>query len=57
MDIIFLTLWNLNYAYNKVKFKAQIKAQIKARNNVVDDREYLLLLISRESINNPGRIG
>ena len=37
----FLTLWNLNYAYNK----AQIKAQVKAQKKAVDDREYLLLLI------------
>ena len=37
----FLTLWNLNYAYNK----AQIKAQIKAQNGAMTDREYLLLII------------
>ena len=37
----FLTLWNLNYAYNK----AQVKAQTKAQNKAVDDREHLLLLI------------
>lgn len=37
----FLTLWNLNYAYNK----AQIKAQTKTQRKAVDDREHLLLLI------------
>lgn len=41
----FLTLWNLNYAYNKAQIKAQVKAQTKAQNNAVDDREHLLLLI------------
>lgn len=37
----FLTLWNLNYEYNK----AQIKAQIKAQNNQITDREHILLLL------------
>ena len=41
----FLTLWNLNYSYNKAQIKAQVKAQTKAQNNAVDDREHLLLLI------------
>ena len=33
----FLTLWNLNYEYNK--------AQNKAQNNQITDREYILLLL------------
>lgn len=37
----FLTLWNLNYAYDK----AQSKAQLKAQNGALSDREYLLLLL------------
>ena len=37
----FLTLWNLNYAYDK----AQIKAQIKAQRGTLSDRDYILLLI------------
>ena len=37
----FLTLWNLNYAYDK----AQPKAQLKAQNGALSDREYLLLLL------------
>ena len=41
----FLTLWNLNYAYNK----AQIKAQIKAQNGALTDREYLLLVLRENS--------
>ena len=37
----FLTLWNLNYAYDK----AQNKAQNKAQKGALSDREYLLLLL------------
>ena len=37
----FLTLWNLNYAYDK----AQSKAQLKAQNGALSDRDYLLLLL------------
>ena len=37
----FLTLWNLNYAYDK----AQIKAQNIAQKNMMSDREHLLLLL------------
>ena len=37
----FLTLWNLNYAYDKTQNKAQNKAQ----NGALSDREYLLLLL------------
>ena len=37
----FLTLWNLNYAYDK----AQNKAQNKAQKNQMTDREYILLLL------------
>ena len=37
----FLTLWNLNYAYDK----AQSKAQLKAQNGSLSDRDYLLLLL------------
>ena len=37
----FLTLWNLNYAYDK----AQNKAQVKAQRGTLSDRDYLLLLI------------
>ena len=35
----FLTLWNLNYAYDKAQNKAQNKAQ------QMTDREYILLLL------------
>ena len=41
----FLTLWNLNYAYDKAQNKAQDKAQNKAQNGALSDREYLLLLL------------
>ncbi|MBO4903457.1 MAG: putative DNA binding domain-containing protein [Lachnospiraceae bacterium] len=37
----FLTLWNLNYAYDK----AQNKAQNKAQGSELTDREHLLLLL------------
>jgi ATP-dependent DNA helicase RecG len=37
----FLTLWNLNYAYDK----AQNKAQVKAQRGALSDREYILLLL------------
>ena len=37
----FLTLWNLNYAYDK----AQNKAQNKAQGNMMTDREHILLLL------------
>ncbi len=37
----FLTLWNLNYAYDKAQSKAQIKAQIGA----LTERDHLLLLL------------
>ena len=37
----FLTLWNLNYAYDK----AQNKAQNKAQKSQMTDREYILLLL------------
>ena len=37
----FLTLWNLNYSYDK----AQSKAQLKAQNGALSDRDYLLLLL------------
>ena len=37
----FLTLWNLNYAFDK----AQNKAQNKAQKSQMTDREYLLLLL------------
>lgn len=36
-----LTLWNLNYAFDK----AQNKAQNKAQKNLLSDREYILILI------------
>ena len=41
----FLTLWNLNYAYDKAQNKAQIKAQNKAQKSQMTDREYILLLL------------
>jgi len=41
----FLTLWNLNYAYDKAQSKAQLKAQLKAQNSTLSDRDYLLLLL------------
>ncbi|MDO4423056.1 MAG: ATP-binding protein [Eubacteriales bacterium] len=37
----FLTLWNINYAYDK----AQSKAQLKAQNGALSDKDYLLLLL------------
>lgn len=37
----FLTLWNLNHAYDK----AQNKAQDKAQNKALSDKEHLLLLL------------
>ncbi len=37
----FLTLWNLNYNYDK----AQNKAQVKAQSGALSDRDYLLLLL------------
>ena len=42
----FLTLWNLNYAYDK----AQSKAQLKAQSGALSDRDYLLLLRENPSI-------
>ena len=41
----FLTLWNLNYNYDKAQNKAQIKAQNKAQKSQMTDREYVLLLL------------
>ena len=41
MEWFFLTLWNLNYAYDK----AQNKAQNKAHKAQISDREYILLLL------------
>ena len=48
----FLTLWNLNYAYNKAPNKilnrAQIKCRIKqdkAQDSTPEDREYILMLL------------
>lgn len=37
----FLTLWNLNYAYDK----AQSKAQLKAQSGALTERDHLLLLL------------
>ena len=37
----FLTLWNLNYAYDK----AQNKAHVKAQSDTLSEHEYLLLLL------------
>lgn len=42
----FLTLWNLNCAYDK----AQSKAQLKAQNGALSDKDYLLLLLENQSI-------
>ncbi len=42
----FLTLWNLNYAYDK----AQNKAQVKAQSAALSDRDYLFSTISPYSI-------
>lgn len=41
----FLTLWNLNYAYDK----AQINAQNKAQKSQMTDREYILPLLKENS--------
>ena len=41
----FLTLWNLNYNYDKAQNKAQVKAQVKAQSGALLDRDYLLLLL------------
>ena len=41
----FLTLWNLNYAYDK----AQINAQNKAQKSQMTEREYILPLLKENS--------
>lgn len=41
----FLTLWNLNYAFDKAQNKARNKAQNKAQKSMITDRDHILLLL------------